>query len=373
MKVVFIGNDIGAVYNFRLPLVIELISLGHDVMLLCNNLSPSDFLFFDNMGVKAINYPMDRSSRNPFALLKSIFYVSKILNVENPDVVFSYFTKPVIVGTVAAVFSKVKNRIALIEGLGITFTPSVNGFSFKNFILMLFQSLILRLSLSFANHVIVLNADDERFFRNKLKLKRAVNIKGIGVDLAAFQFREYTSDISNFVFVGRLLKDKGIEYFLSAAEVIKSKHPDVNFYVVGSPDYGNKRSITKDVLDYYIDSGVIEYVGYVGNVKDYIYDSCALILPSYYREGVPRSSQEALALGRIVITTNLPGCAETVIEGETGFFVEPNSVESLVDVIEYIISNKHIISEMSPKCRKYAEENFDINVKNKFLLSLMFM
>jgi glycosyltransferase involved in cell wall biosynthesis len=205
----------------------------------------------------------------------------------------------------------------------------------------------------------------------KLKRKKIHILGGIGVCLNMFRFKKPVVNQVRFIFIGRLLKEKGIFEFLDSAKKLKAKYKDkVKFIVLGGLDKDNPGSVSKDVLTKYMDDGIVEYPGLVENVKEWIEDSSIFVLPSY-REGFPRSTQEAMAIGRAVITTDTPGCRDTVVEGQNGFLVEPNNVMALIEKMEFFIENPEQIEKMGKKSREIAENDFNIDLKDRQLIDLI--
>ncbi|CAD7289445.1 N, N'-diacetylbacillosaminyl-diphospho-undecaprenol alpha-1,3-N-acetylgalactosaminyltransferase [Campylobacter majalis] len=178
-----------------------------------------------------------------------------------------------------------------------------------------------------------LNKDDKNDLINAygIKTKQIYILGGIGVDLTKFSYQIAPINPVSFIFVARLLAEKGIFEYIQAAKAIKEKYKYVKFYVLGSFDENNPFSIKKDEIAKHVAAGAIEFIGFVKNVKEYIANSSVFVLPSYYKEGVPRSTQEAMAIGRAVITTNSVGCKETVEDGVNGFLVPPCDSEILAE------------------------------------------
>ncbi|MDJ1377155.1 glycosyltransferase, partial [Escherichia coli] len=179
-----------------------------------------------------------------------------------------------------------------------------------------------------------------------------------------------TNEIS-FIFIARLLAEKGVNEFVAAAKKIKKTHPNVEFIILGAIDKENPGGLSESDVDTLIKSGVISYPGFVSNVADWIEKSSVFVLPSYYREGVPRSTQEAMAMGRPILTTNLPGCKETIIDGVNGYVVKKWSHEDLAEKMLKLINNPEKIISMGEESHKLARERFDANVNNVKLLKIL--
>ena len=200
--------------------------------------------------------------------------------------------------------------------------------------------------------------------RYNIKVKSINILGGIGVDLDKFSYTKAPTDPISFIFIARLLAEKGIFEYLEAAKIVKEKYKYVKFYIFGSFDEHNPFGLTQEELKPYLDSGVVIYPGFVNDIKERIVNSSIFVLPSYYREGVPRSTQEAMAIGRVVITTNSVGCRETVEDGVNGFLVPPFDSKILAQKMIYFIQNPEMIVQMGIESRKIAEVKFNINEKN---------
>lgn len=371
MKVMIIGNSAGSILGFRLPLILDIVKSGHSVFAVANNFKEDDVTFLKQIGVVPLSFELDASGLNPFKEIKTILQLYNLMKVYKPDLVFSYFTKPVIYSSIVAKLIGITTIVGMIEGLGITYTMQPSGINLKQKIIMKIQSFLYYVSSYCIDELIVLNYDDEYFFKNNFNFKSINNIGGIGVDLEEFKFSELTVDPFNFLFIGRLLKEKGILYFLEASRRIKEKYPDITFTVLGSLDENNTNSISKNTLNEYIDDNIIIYPGLVKDVKKYIFNSTVFVLPSYYREGLPRSTQEALAMGRPIITTNSPGCSETVLENINGKLIDIHSSNSLYNAMEYMILNKYKLSAMGKESRILAEKKYDMKKINQRILNIL--
>ena len=289
-----------------------------------------------------------------------------------PDILLTSFSKPVIFGTLAAKRAKVPKIIAMLEGLGYTFTEQPDGQSLKAKIIKQIQVFLYKIALPKADTMIFLNPDDPKDLldRYHIEVKKREILGAIGLDLNEYKYSIPPSEPISFIFIARLLREKGIFEFLKAAEQVKKKYPVVVFKVIGSFDSENPGALKQGELQYYIESNIIEYPGFVTNIKDWIRESSVFVLPSY-REGVPRSTQEAMAMGRAVITTDVPGCRETVVEGKNGFLIPKWDVAALVKAMEYFIENPEEIKRMGEESHKIASEKFDGEKVNQKLLKII--
>lgn len=372
MKIVLIGTVASSVVGFRSMLIKTLVNQGHTVFALAVDYTDELKSQVEDMGAIPVDYRFNRFGLNPYTDLKYTFKLARIIRKLNPDVVFSYFAKPVVFGTIAAYLAKVPRRIAMLEGLGFAFTEHPGGVSFKARVIRLFQVFLYKISFRFLDRIIFLNKDDPADLLEKYKIDAKVVsiLGGIGVDLEQYEPREAKYDPVRFIFVGRLLAEKGVNEFVDAARIVKKKHPDVEFVMLGGLDEGNPGALTMNYMEELVESGTVIYPGQVINVNDWLASASVFVLPSY-REGIPRSTQEAMALGRAVITTDVPGCRETVEDGVNGFLVPPWSAEALADKMYCFIEDLTLAQRMGQASLRMAREKFDGDVVSRRLASMI--
>ena len=375
-KIFIIGTTASNLFLFRKDFILECIKKEYQVFALVSEYDDHWIEKIECLGVEVVPYQLSRSSLNPFKDLKSMLELRRLITLYNPDIVFSFFTKPVIYGSLAAKLAGSPKVIGMIEGLGSPFTEHPTGQSWKMKMIRFFQVTLYRIVFPFLDKIIFLNEDDPEDLINKNKIfhkKNSVNVLGaIGLDLNDYPFQKWdeSKDIT-FIFVARLLAEKGIYEYIQSAKVVKSRYPNVNFKVIGGLDLENPYGLSKQELEDLINEDIIIYPGFVNNVTDHVADSAVFVLPSYYREGVPRSTQEAMAIGRPVITTDVPGCRETVIDGVNGFLVPKWNVDALVEKMCYFIENPNQINRMGYASYTIACEKFDVNTVNRKLFNIM--
>ncbi|MFW1811952.1 glycosyltransferase family 4 protein [Acinetobacter ursingii] len=375
-KIALIGNTTASVLGFRIDLIKALARNGYQVYIFVCEYQEYDLKEIRKLGVTPIIYTMKRGGLNPFADLKTVFELKEKLNKIKPDFVFSYFTKPVVYGSLAAKISGIPKIIGMIEGLGTPFTIHKHGQNLKIKLIRFIQVSLYKLVFPFLDKVIFLNPDDpiDLIKKNNIKHKQdSIAMLGpIGLNLQDYPYSPWDqSQKISFIFVARLLAEKGIFEYLEAAKIVKQKYPKIIFKIIGGLDTENPYGLTKQQLDDVITTGLIDYPGFVTDVAKHIQDSAVFVLPSYYREGVPRSTQEAMAIGRPVITTDVPGCRETVVDGLNGFLVPKWNPEALAEKMCYFIENPEQINIMGKESYKIAKEKFDVRLVNQKLFEIM--
>ncbi len=373
MKIIIIGTTASGILGFRKDLIKSLVAQGHTVHAFAINYTEAQKQQVVQMGAVPESYTLNRTGINPLSDLFATVKLAKKIKKIQPDLVFSYFSKPVIFGTLAAKIAGVPRRIAMLEGLGFTFTEQPNGMLFKTKIIRAVQVLLYRLAFPFLDRIIFLNPDDpvDLVEKYKLKVKQISVLGGIGLNLADYPYSAPQSQPVRFIFIGRLLAEKGINEYIAAAQIVKQRYPDAECVVLGGLDESNPGGLTQQALDSYIEQNIVIYPGHVNNVHEWLAGSSVFVLPSYYREGVPRSTQEAMAIGRPIITTDVPGCRETVVDGVNGFFVPPWSPEALAEKMILLIEQPEMIESMGKESYRMAQEKFDAHEVNQRLIGML--
>ena len=346
-------NTAWNIYNFRLGLVQAFINAGHNVIAF----APSDDFVKEIEATGCVFVPLQKLSRkgvNPLEDLQLVNELRKHYRTHKLDVVLHYTIKPNIYGSIASRLAGVKS-IATVTGLGYSFlsTGIVNkvvkklyAFAFKKVNVVAFQ-----------------NRDDKALFE-KLKLcssNQTALINGSGIKTAFFKPVPKSKNYDNFIFlfVGRLLYDKGVKELFEAAKRLKASDKKVELWVVGGIDEGNPSAIQKEEVSVLVDSGVINYIGHSNDVRSIMQEADAVVLPSY-REGLPRVMLESLSMAKPVITTDAPGCKETVVHGENGYLVPTKDSNALfLAMLKMLEKTPEERQEMGAKGRQMALERFD--------------
>ena len=374
MKIVLIGTVASSFVGFRSDLIHTLCQKKYTIYAFTSEYTDSDLKKIESLGAIPIPYELNRGGLNPFSDIVATYKLSKKIKEINPDLVFSYFSKPVIFGTIAAKLAKVPKIIGMLEGLGYTFTQQPEGLSKKAQLIKRVQVLLYKFALPHLDKLIFLNPDDSKDLIDEyaINVRKVEILGGIGLNLKEYLYEPIINiqQPINFLFIGRLLKEKGIHDFVSAAKIVKEKYPETQFTVLGAIDPYNLGALMQSELDELISSNIIDYPGYVSNVKDWIANSHVFVLPSY-REGVPRSTQEAMAIGRAVISTDVPGCRETVENGVNGFLVPKWNPKALAEKMIYFIEYPEQIEKMGYESYKIAQDKFDAEKVNQRLLNIL--
>lgn len=376
MKFLMISSYLPSVLNFRGKLLEAIHAQGLEIHVLAPDLQdyPDELNQLQQLGYQLHTVPMQRTGTNPIQDLKTLKAIYQLIRQIQPDYVLSYTIKPVIYGTLAAMLAKVPHRFALITGLGYAFQNAESG---KRSIFQKMVHSLYAQALKHAHKVFFQNPDDLKLFQS-MKLvspqKPTVVVNGSGVNVQDFAVldlpkSEHGQAKASFLLIARLLGDKGVREYAEAARIIKAKHPTVEFHLVGWIDE-NPAAIAQVELDTWVAEKVVNYWGKLSDVRPAIAASSVYVLPSY-REGTPRTVLEAMAMGRAIITTDAPGCRETVIHGQNGYLVPVKSVEELVQAMQTFIDDPQLMVRMGQRSREIALEKYDVHQVNAHMMSEM--
>lgn len=356
-----IGNQASSLLNFRGPLISFLIARGHEVSALAPDYDESTRSAVSALGASPVDYSLSRSGMNPLRDVADTLRLVMLFRQRKPDITLAFAFKPAIYGTLAAWLAWVPLRFAMIEGLGYVFTPTQGADRLKRKMLETVVFLLCAIALRRAERVFFLNGDDLAQFSDRriLSSHRAFLLGGIGVDLEEWPAAPAVTGPVTFLLAARLLREKGIIEYARAAKLIKQRHPNTRFILLGSLD-SNPGALSRREIDEWIADGTLDWPGYVPDVRPWLAQTSVFVFPSYYREGVPRITQEAMAMARPVITTDAPGCRETVIDGKNGFLVPVRNPGALADAMERFILQPELIERMGRASRQIAEERFDV-------------
>jgi len=356
--------------KFRGPLLRALVAKGLDVHVAAPDLAdvPDIRTELEALGITLHGISLKRTGTNPVADLATVAELWRLMRRIRADYVLGYTIKPVIYGSMAAWLANVPNRFALVTGLGYAFTGEASG---KRCLLRRLIQRLYRFGLSKSRKVFFQNPDDEALFRQLGLLPADIPscvVNGSGVDVADYALAPLPEKPS-FLLIARLLGDKGVREYAQAARKVKAQYPDAVFRLVGWID-DNPDAISQQELDGWVNTGTVEFLGKLADVRPAIADCNVYVLPSY-REGTPRTVLEAMAMGRPVITTDAPGCRETVTDGDNGFLVPVKAVDELAAAMVRFIENPELVAGMGERSRLVAEQKYDVHRVNEFMLGEM--
>jgi len=366
-KILIIGALPSSLINFRGELIKLFLTRNHQVVAMASGAARDETEQMESLGLRYIDYPVQRNGLNPLSDLKTLLNFIKVFKKEKPDVILAYTIKPVIWGGIAAKFFPNTRFYGLITGLGFALQKG----GFKRGLLSAVVISLYRFALSKSTKVFFQNPDNLKVFLDKkiTTPDKAVRVNGSGVDLSYFLKSKPVAKVFTIITIARLLGDKGLREYAAAAKIVKEQRPEVIFQLLG-PEDPSPDGIPISEVNQWHNDGYVEYLGEAKDVRPYLMGCNVFVLASYH-EGMPRTVLEAMAMGRPILTTNVPGCRETVIDGENGFLVEKQSVDQLVEKMLWFIEHQDQCQAMADKSRGMAVENFDVHVINEQLLRIM--
>lgn len=371
-KLAIISSQAFSIVNFRGPLIVELVRRGVTVYALAPDYDEGLRRRVAELGAIPVDYRLARAGVNPVRDAVAVWDLTRTLRRIAPDATLGYFVKPVIYGSIAAWLAGVRRRFSLIEGLGFVFADGPDSSGIRRRILRTLVARLYRFALARNHGVIVLNRDDIATLGNSgvLDPGKAVLIPGTGVDLEHYRVTPIPLHPLTFLLVARMLREKGVGEFVDAARAIKRDRPETRFVLVGGTDF-NPGSVSARQLEAWMKEGVVEWVGQVDDVRPWFARSSVFVLPSYYREGIPRGNQEAMASGRPVITTDWVGCRETVEDGVNGILVPVRDTPALIEAMRRYIDEPALVQQHGLAGRRMAEERFDVRAINRRFLDVL--
>ncbi len=352
MKIAFLSHLDLNLYLFRLPVMKELVKKRYEVYAVC----PRGEVFdkFEKFGIKAFEYKIDRKSLNIFKEIKTIRNIKRAVSQIKPDILHTFMHKPNIYGNL----TKHPNRINTVTGLGSFFIyKDIRSKAVKYAIEQMYK-----ITTKATKKIVFQNSDDLKFFVDKdiVDKDKAILIKSSGIDTDVFKpmpkdkelLRQLNFDSKPVVLmIARVIKDKGVQEFIDAADILKDK---ANFVYVGDMDKGNKNAFMPDWKN-------VKYLGFRNDIKELISVCDIFVLPSY-REGVPRTLLESGAMGKAIVTTDAVGCREVVDDDVNGFLVPVKNSIALADKIETLIDNKQLREKFGISIREKIVKEFDVKV-----------
>ena len=370
MHFVIVGALPQSLYNFRGDLIRAVVARGHRVTAMAAAASAEDIARISALGADFEPFPVERSGVNPLADVASFGVLRATFRRLAPDVVLAYTIKPVIWSGLALRSSPslAKTRFfALVTGLGYSFVG-------KGAVRRGLRSLVTqlyRLALARATATIFQNADNQDVFLANaiVPAERCRIVDGSGVDADHFAAAPLAAEGTHFLLIARLLGDKGLREYAAAASLVHSQVPGTTFHLVGPPDQ-SPDGIPLDLVRDWHARGVLVYHGAADDVRPFIKACHVYVLPSYH-EGMPRSVLEAMAMGRPILTTNVPGCRETVADGVNGWLVPKGDAAALAERMTWFIDNRGLWPAMGQASRARVIARFDVRTINARMLDIM--
>ena len=370
-RIVVIASDGRSLLNFRLPLLLRFRELGLEVTCLAPGLGAEDDVgsVLASHGIRSEGLSLERTGLNPLADVRGFGALVAVLRRQRAQHLLAYTIKPVIYGLLAGWMAGIGSRTALITGLGYAFTGEAQG---RRRVVQQIARRLYRLALARATAIIFQNRDDAALFGSLGLLPRQVPVSvvsGSGIDLGRFPPRPLPGGTPVFLMVARLLTAKGVREYARAAAMLKKEGRDARFVLVGPKD-SNPDAVSDEEIERWRDGGALEWLGPADDVRPHLEACHVYVLPSY-REGTPRSTLEAMATGRAIVTTDAPGCRETVREGVNGTMVPVGDAAALADAMREMLNHPARIERMRQASLDYARERFDVTKVNEAMVDAM--
>ena len=358
MKLVFIVNTIDFFLSHRVDICLESLKAGHRVHVI-TKYTEDKIASLRRSGVVFHQLDFSRGGMNPIKELGDIATLYKIVKKIRPDIIHLIIIKPYLYGGIVARLVGVPAVVSAVSGLGILFSSS----DLKYKLIRLSVYPLFQIAFGHKNQIVIFqNSTDRDILINwkVVHVKKARIIRGSGVRLSSFPFVSEPDNYPPVVsFAARLLKDKGVEILVEASRKLKDKKIDLDFWLIGEIDSGNKNSVTQRQLIAWEDEGLITLLGYRSDIANLFSKSNIIVLPSFYGEGLPKVLIEAAACGRAVITTDHPGCRDAV-EFDTSILVPIKDHVALAEAIQDLIQDSKKRQNMGKAGRRLAEQEFSI-------------
>lgn len=365
--VVIVGAYPESLVNFRGELIRALVGRGYHVTAMGAPASLAVVAKIEELGAQYQAFPVHRNTLSIRNDIATFVALRRLFREIRADVVLAYTIKPVIWGGLAVSRRHQRRFFALITGLGF----ALQGTGLRRWALAYVVAQLYKLALRRASGVIFQNEDDRETFVLRGLAPRALTYRvfGSGVDCARFSQCPFPGGPATFLVIARLLRAKGLREFAAAARLVKRDHPEVRFCIVGAVDPSPDRIALSEVEGWQ-DEGIVQYLGPTDDVRQALADCHVYVLPSYH-EGLPRTVLEALATGRPIVTTDVSGCRDTVLEGRNGFLVPKKDAKALASRIEWFLAHRDEWKRMGAASRQLAEERFDVRLINSRMLQIM--
>lgn len=369
--VVIIASIAYSLPNFRGPLIRDFVAAGWRVIALAPDYDETTRAAVAALGAEPQHCALERAGIRPLSDIRHAIRLAVQLRRLKPDLVFSYFIKPVIYGSIAAWAARVPRRFALVAGLGYVFTANGSEHTAQRRRLRAIASVLYWLGFKACRRVFFQNQDDIDQFvgAGLLPAGKVVRLAGSGVELTRLVPAPAVVEPVTFLLMARLLREKGIAEYAEAARIIRTDRPDVRFVLLGGRDPNPGGLSIEQVRAWTVD-GTLEWLGHLDDVKPVLAGCSVYVLPSY-REGMPRSTQEAMAMAKPIVTTDVPGCRDTVEEGVNGFLVPARDPIALARAMRRFVDDPTLIAPLGAASRRLAEKRFDVTRINRLILETL--
>jgi glycosyltransferase involved in cell wall biosynthesis len=364
--VIVLGGFGESLVRFRGDLIAEIVTGGDRVIACAPDADDATIAQLQARGARHERVPMQRAGTNPLADLRTLWALLRLFRRERPDALFAYTIKPVVYGTLAAWLARIPVRVAMITGLGYAFTDG--GGNRRRARAAAVARWLYRIALPRCSRVVFQNPDDRDLFVRLGLLPPRVPVSlvaGSGIDTGRF-VPQPLPPMPSCLMIARLVRDKGVVEYVEAARIVRRQRPDVAFRLAGWIDV-NPTAVTPEQLRSWCDEGVIEYLGRLDDVRPALAGCVIYVLPSY-REGTPRTVLEAMACGRAVVTTDAPGCRETVEHGDNGLLVPVADARALAQALLELLADPARVQRFGERGRRRAEDRFDVRLVNRMLI-----
>lgn len=358
MKKLFLVFSVdSSLLSHRKDLAVAALKQGYEVTIVAKDTGHKSQIM--QMGFKFVDLPINRVGTNIFEELKTLYFLIRLYKKEKPDIVHHVDLKIVLWGGLAARLTKTRSVVNAVNGLG-TFFADGNFDSLSKRIFMR----IIKFSHNRSNITTIFqNKDDKSIFidRNILRETQTFMIKGSGIDLETYAKKDQPhNDPIKIVFAARIIQEKGILDLIDAAEILRPEYENKCQILICGDIESNPHAISKEELDRRCDGRYIVYKGHCPNMQQILETSDIAVLPSYYREGLPKFLIEANAIGRPIITTDSVGCKDAVVDGYNGFVVPIKNARAIAEKLRILIDDPQLRAEMGDHARQYAEQNFSL-------------
>lgn len=370
MKILVLSSLAYSLVNFRGALLTSFRDAGHEVVAVAPDQDARVEQWLGERGIAFRTVTMNRTGIGPASDLKTLWGYLQLIRSEKPDLIMAYTQKPIIYGGLAARAGGGVPFYAMMSGLGYLFSEAALK---RTWIRRIFL-LLYREGVRTAKKIFVFNGDDHADMMAAGIVTAhhdVIQVPGSGVDTTRFVYTEPATAKPHFLMIGRLMRDKGVYEFVEAARRVAKRFPEARFSILGRAETENPTGINDAEVARLTREYPIEFLPETDDVRPILQSSSVFVLPSYYREGLPRTILEAMATGRAIITTDMPGCRDPIVHGKNGLIVPPQNVDALTPAIEQFLENPQQIAAMGKQSRAAAEQVYDVNKVNDILMKHM--